>query len=55
MEIDFPLLIKKTQATTTNNLKKKKLIWKVKTLKKYIEKLELCVLAEGDYFEHFMK
>jgi histone-lysine N-methyltransferase SETMAR len=26
-----------------------------KTFKKYIERLELCVLAEGDYFEHFMK
>lgn len=25
------------------------------TFKKYIERLELCVLAEGDYFEHFMK
>lgn len=26
-----------------------------KTFKKYIERLELCVLAEGAYFEHFMK
>ena len=26
-----------------------------KTFKKYIERLEFCVLAEGDYFEHFMK
>lgn len=26
-----------------------------KTFKKYIERLELCVLAEGEYFEHFMK
>jgi len=27
----------------------------LKTFKKYIERLELCVLAEGAYFEHFMK
>ena len=26
-----------------------------KTFKKYIERLELNILAEGDYFEHFMK
>jgi hypothetical protein len=26
-----------------------------KTFKKYIERLELCVLVEEDYFEHLMK
>ena len=26
-----------------------------KTFKKYIERQERCELAEGDYFEHFMK
>jgi len=27
----------------------------LKTFKKYIERLELCIMAEGDYFEHFLK
>jgi len=27
----------------------------IKTFKKYIERLEYCILAEGDYFEYFMK
>ena len=27
----------------------------IKTFEKYKERLELCIIAEGDYFEHFMK
>ena len=26
-----------------------------KTFKKWIERMELCIEAEGDYFEHFIK
>ena len=35
-----------------NNLPKKEY---QKTFDKYIERLENCIIAEGDYFEHFMK
>ena len=27
----------------------------IKTFNKYVERLENCIIAEGDYFEHFMK
>jgi histone-lysine N-methyltransferase SETMAR len=27
----------------------------IKTFQKYKERLELCILADGDYFEHYMK
>jgi len=27
----------------------------LKTFKKYLERLEFCIEAEGDYFEHMIK
>jgi hypothetical protein len=27
----------------------------IKTFRKYKERLEYCILAEGDYFEHLIK
>lgn len=51
---DEPDAISLTKSVTkiVNNISHSEYI---KTFRKYIERLENCVVAEGDYFEHFMK
>ena len=51
---DEPDAISLTKSVTkiVNNISHSEYI---KTLRKYIKRLENCIVAEGDYFEHFMK